>query len=60
MTDFLPFPLFILLAALLACLLILLVLVIVERVMGVASGLVHATRRFKFKLLEFEYEGDGK
>lgn len=57
MTDLLPFPIFILLAALLICLLVLLLLVIAGRVFDLADRLAIYTEGFKFTLLQFEYRG---
>jgi len=57
MNAYLPFPIFILLAALLICLLVLLLLVLVGRAFDLAERLAVYTRAFEFKLLWFKFEG---
>jgi hypothetical protein len=57
MTDFPPFPIFILLAALLICLLVLLFLIIIQRTFDLAERLTVFTKGFRFTLLDFEYRG---
>ena len=58
MIEPIPFPIFLMIAALLSCLLVLAVLVILSRAFDVADRLAVRLRKVKFTVFQFEYDAE--